>query len=166
VNVHEVGGQPATTGRSDQPHNVSSADDRSRFVRTRVAADACSAARTRAEFGVWLERHFTLGADRFSDLLLAVNEAIANAAEFAYCDSAQRGTVDVSAAYDGDSDTLAVTVNDQGHWRPKVPVQHQLRGRGIPLMEALADEVTIDRTPHGTHVTLTWTDLTGPGLSA
>jgi serine/threonine-protein kinase RsbW len=166
VNVHERGGQPGTTGCSDQPHKVSSSDDRSRFVRTRVAADACSAARTRVEFGVWLERHFTLGADRFSDLLLAVNEAIANAAEFAYCDSAQRGTVDVSAAYDGDSDTLAVKVNDQGHWRPKVPVQPQLRGRGIPLMEALADEVTIDRTPHGTHVTLTWTDLTGPGLSA
>ena len=161
-----MGWQPGAPGRFDQPHAVSSSDDRSRFVRSRVAADACSASRTRVEFGVWLERHFTLGADRFSDLMLAVNEAIANAAEFAYCDSAQRGTVDVSAAYDGDSDTLAVTVNDQGHWRPKLPVQKQLRGRGIPLMEALADEVTIDRTPHGTHVTLTWTDLTGPGLSA
>jgi serine/threonine-protein kinase RsbW len=165
VNVDEMGGQPGTTGCSEQPDDAPGADDRSRFVRTRVAADACSAARTRAEFGVWLERHFTLGADRFSDLLLAVNEAIANAAEFAYWDVAQRGTVDVSAAYDGDSDTLAVTVNDQGRWRPKVPVHSQLRGRGIPLMEALADEVTIDRTPNGTHVTLTWTDLTGPALS-
>lgn len=162
-----MAGQPGTTGCSDLPHNVSGADDRSRFVRTRVAADACSAARTRVEFGVWLERHFTLGADRFSDLMLAVNEAIANAAEFAYCNAAQRGTVDVSAAYDGDSDTLAVTVNDQGHWRQKSQAHsQQLRGRGIPLMEALADEVTIDRTPHGTHVTLTWTDLTRPGLSA
>lgn len=168
MNVHEKGERPRTAGCSNQPHYVSSVDDRSRFVRTRVAADARSAARTRTEFGFWLERHFTLGADRFSDLLLAVNEAIANATEFAYCDSAQRGTVDVTAAYDGDSDTLAVTVNDQGHWRLKVPLHHerQLRGRGIPLMEALADEVTIDRTPQGTHVTLTWTELTGPGLSA
>lgn len=27
-------------------------------------------------------------------------------------------------------------------------------------MEALADEVTISRTPHGTRVTLAWTELT------
>jgi serine/threonine-protein kinase RsbW len=66
-------------------------DDRSRFVRTRVAADARRAARTRAEFGSWLETHFTLRAERANDLLLAVNEAIANAAEFAYVDASQRG---------------------------------------------------------------------------
>jgi Histidine kinase-like ATPase domain len=66
-------------------------DDRSRLVRTRVAADARSAARTRAEFGSWLETHFTLRAELANDLLLAVNEAIANAAEFAYVDASQRG---------------------------------------------------------------------------
>jgi serine/threonine-protein kinase RsbW len=93
---------------------VSDVDDRSRFIRTRVAADARSAALTRAEFGRWLDRHFTLGAQRFSDLLLAVYEAIANAAEFAYVDSSLRGTMDVSAAYDVESDTLAVTVDDRG----------------------------------------------------
>ena len=135
MKLDRVGTQLETMGRSDhQPHNVSNIDDRSRFARTRVAADAHSAARARAEFGIWLKRHFTLGADRFSDLLLAVNEAIANAAEFAYADAAQRGTVDVSAAYDDDSDTLAVTINDQGRWRQRVPVQRRLRGRGIPLM--------------------------------
>ncbi|OBB78186.1 anti-sigma regulatory factor [Mycobacterium colombiense] len=155
-------------GRSDQPQNVSNIDDRSRFVRTRVAADARSAARTRAEFGVWLGRHFSLDDDRFNDLLLAVNEAIANAAEFAYDDAAGRGTVDVRAAYDGDSDTLAVIVDDRGRWRPKKPVQYrqQVRGRGIPLMEALADDVAIDRTAQGTRVTLTWSGLTGPGYIA
>ncbi|KLO43109.1 anti-sigma regulatory factor [Mycobacterium nebraskense] len=141
---------------------MSNIDARSRFVRKRVAADPRSAARARAEFGSWLETHFALDADRFSDVLLAVNEAIANAAEFAYFDALQRGTLDVSAAYDRQSDTLAVAVDDRGRWRQKVPTQHhqQLRGRGIPLMEALADEVTIDLTPHGTRVTLTWADLT------
>jgi anti-sigma regulatory factor (Ser/Thr protein kinase) len=154
-------------GRSD-PQNVSNVDDRSRFVRTRVAADARSAARTRTEFGVWLGRYFSLDDDRFSDLLLAVNEAIANATEYAYVDVAERGTVDVRAAYDGDSDTLAVTVDDRGRWRQKVPVQRQqqMRGRGIPLMETLADEVVIDRTPQGTRVTLTWGDMTRPGCNA
>ncbi|OBB93319.1 ATP-binding protein [Mycobacterium sp. 852002-40037_SCH5390672] len=143
-------------------------DDPSRFVRTRVAADAPSAARTRAEFGVWLERYFSLDHDRFNDLLLAVNEAIANAAEFAYVGAAERGTVDVRAAYDGDSDTLSVIVDDRGRWRQKKPVQYrqQMRGLGIPLMEALADEVAIDRTPRGTRVTLTWRGLTPPGCTA
>jgi serine/threonine-protein kinase RsbW len=140
-------------GHSDPPQT---------FARMRVAADAHNAARTRAEFGAWLERHFTLGAEQFNDLLLAVNEAIANAAEFAYVDATQHGTVDVSAAYDGDSDTLAVSVDDRGHWRQSVPVppEQQRRGRGIPLMQALSDELVIDRTPQGTHVTMTWTDLT------
>ncbi|MDM4139574.1 MULTISPECIES: ATP-binding protein [Mycobacterium] len=147
---------------------MSHIDDRSRFIRTRVAADARSAARARAEFAVWLERHFSLDDDRFSDLLLAVNEAIANAAEYAYVDAAERGTVDVRAAYDADADTLAVTVDDRGRWRQKVPVQRQqqMRGRGIPLMEVLADDVVIDRTPQGTRVTLTWNDVAGPGCSA
>jgi anti-sigma regulatory factor (Ser/Thr protein kinase) len=155
-------------GRSDQPQNVSNIDDRSRFVRTRVAADARSAARTRADFGVWLERYFSLDHDRFSDLLLAVNEAIANAAEFAYIDATERGTVDVRAAYDGDSDTLAVSVDDRGRWRQEKPVhyQQQMRGRGIPLMEALADDVAVERTPQGTRVTLTWSGLTRPGCNA
>ncbi len=152
-------------GRSDrQPRHVPHIDDRSRFVRTRVVADAHSAARTRAEFGIWLERHFRLGAERYSDLLLAVNEAIANAAEFAYADASRRGTMDVSAAYDDDCDTLAVTIDDRGRWRERVPARPQhLRGRGIPLMRALADEVVIDPTPRGTHVTLTWTDPTRAG---
>ncbi|OBJ21986.1 anti-sigma regulatory factor [Mycobacterium sp. 1245499.0] len=149
------------TGRADQPQNVSNIDDRSRFVRTRVVADARSAARTRAEFAAWLERYFSLDDDRFSDLLLAVNEAIANAAEFAYVDAAERGTLDVRAAYDANADTLAVTVDDRGRWRQKVPVQRQQqrRGRGIPLMEVLADAVVIEPTPQGTRVTLTWTDV-------
>lgn len=155
-------------GRSDQPHHASNVDDRTLFVRTHVAADARSAARTRAEFGAWLNRYFSLCADRFSDLLLAVNEAIANAAEFAYVDAAQRGTVDVSATYDGDADTLAVTVDDRGRWRQKVagPRHRQMRGRGIPLMEALADEAVIDHTPQGTRVTLTWTGLTRSACNA
>jgi anti-sigma regulatory factor (Ser/Thr protein kinase) len=153
-------------GRSERgPDEVSDIDDRSRFVRRRVAADARSAAWIRAEFGTWLDRHFRLGTERSNDLLLAVNEALANAAEFAYAGAARRGTVDLSATYDDAANTLAVTVDDRGRWRHElpepatVPPRPQVRGRGIPLMRALADRVTIDRTPRGTHVTLVWTDL-------
>lgn len=158
-----MGAQLGTMGRSDhQPHEVSNVDDRFRFARVHVAADPRSAARARADFAGWLRTHFVLDSDRFSDVLLAVNEAIANAAEFAYFDTADRGTLDVSAAYDAASAKLRVTVDDRGRWREKVPSprKQQLRGRGIPLMRALADEVTIDRTPQGTHVAMTWTGLT------
>ncbi len=136
-------------------------DDPSRFVRTRVFADAGRAAQLRAEFGGWLGGRFSLGPETFNDVLLAVNEAIANAAEFAYVDSPQRGTLELDAAYHAVTDALTVTVTDHGRWRHKVPQPAglQLRGRGIPLMRALADEVGIDPTQQGTRVTLTWTAL-------
>ncbi len=141
-------------------------DDRSRFVRMRVAADALSANRIRVEFRNWLDRHFTLGAERFSDLVLAVSEALANAAEFAYTDTgdqpAVHGTMDVSAAYDARSDTLAVTVKDRGRWRQRTGTRDMTRGRGIPLMRVLADEADIHGTPDGTQVTLKWKRLTAP----
>jgi serine/threonine-protein kinase RsbW len=144
-------------------------DDRYRFIRMRVAADGPSAARTRAEFGSWLDRHFTLGAELASDLLLALNEALANAAEFAYLEAPQCGTVDISATYNVDSDTLAVSVNDRGRWRhndsDRDAAERRHRGRGIPLMRVLADETAINSTPHGTHVTLTWTNLTQPSTT-
>lgn len=141
-------------------------DDRSRFVRKRISADPHGAARIRADFRSWLDRHFRLGSERLNDLLLALNEAVANAAEFAYRDVVKGGTMDVSAAYDAGSDTLTVTVRDRGRWRdtaaaPVLAGQgHSVRGRGIPLMRALADEAVIDGTPHGTQVRLTWNQLT------
>ncbi|OBK10984.1 ATP-binding protein [Mycobacterium asiaticum] len=137
-------------------------DDRSSFVRTRVAADGSNAARLRVEFRNWLDRHFALGAERFSDLVLAVSEALANVAEFAYCDLPGRGTMDMRAAYDAASDTLAVRVKDRGRWRQHKSSVDFSRGRGILLMQALADEAEISGTPQGTEVLLLWNHLTAP----
>jgi hypothetical protein len=49
--------------------------------------------------------------------------------------------MDVSAAYDVDSDPLAATVNDRGRWRRSFPAPAtvQPRGRGIPLMHTARD---------------------------
>ena len=96
-------------------------DDPSRFVQTRVVADAGRAAQLRAEFASWLGGRFSLGPESFNDVLLAVNEALANAAEFAYVDSPQHGTLELDAAYDAVTDALAVTVTDHGRWRNKAP---------------------------------------------
>ena len=44
---------------------------------------------------------------------------------------------------------------DQGCWREPDPAkQGRIRGRGIPLMRALADDVTIDTSALGTTVCL------------
>ena len=126
-------------------------------------ANASGAGRTRIEFAAWLQRRLSLDNTRFSDLVLAVNEALANAAEFAYVDSPEQGTFTCSASYDDNVDTLDVTVSDHGRWRPTLtttaPVQYPLRGRGIPLMRELADQTRIDTSERGTQVRLTWVNL-------
>ncbi|ETZ52280.1 histidine kinase-like ATPase domain protein [Mycobacterium avium MAV_120709_2344] len=90
---------------------------RSRYDRT-LTADAASATHTRIDFAAWLQRHFWLREQQLSDMVLAVNEALANAVEFAYLDTAGAGTVALAATYTDDTDTLAVTITDGGAGRP------------------------------------------------
>jgi serine/threonine-protein kinase RsbW len=127
-----------------------------------VSADPATAARVRVELGTWL-RARSVNDDRVDDILLAVYEAFANAAEYAYREQAAPGTVDVEARLDDDADTLVVTVIDQGHWHKRRPMSadpaHDLRGRGIPLMKALTSDASIRNTSDGTRVELTWRGL-------
>ncbi len=132
-------------------------DSRTRFAQTSVLADAARAAHLRQEFAVWLKRYFALDPMKVSDVVLAVNEALANAAEFAYSNLDHPGTMGLLADYDSDSAVLTVTVSDEGAWRIADGENKKVsRGRGIPLMQALADRATIDSTPAGTRVCLEW----------
>lgn len=144
--------------------NLSNAE---RFTRIGLAADGEAASRVREEFGQWLDTHFRLDSVRSSDLILATNEALANAAEFAYVDADRPGTMDVEARFDAQAGVLTVIIVDQGSWRDRATVPHnKARGRGIPLMEALADSTSIDRSENGTRVLLQWTGITaGPAPS-
>ena len=100
---------------------------------------------------------FALDPTTISDVVLAVNEALANAAEFAYAKADHRGAMHLLADYDTASSTLTVTVTDEGAWRIANGENKKIsRGRGIPLMQALADRATIDSTPAGTRVRLEW----------
>lgn len=127
-----------------------------RFTRTGVTAAPERAAVVRHEFSEWLRDQFELDATKASDILLAVNEALANAAEFAYVD-APAGAMHIEADHDQRLGTLTVTISDEGSWRPKDPtVTNPARGRGIPLMHALTDRADIDPTPAGTRVRLEW----------
>jgi serine/threonine-protein kinase RsbW len=55
-------------------------------------------------------------------------------------------------------------VSDRGAWRPPQEPRIRSRGRGIPLMEALSDRTSIERSDRGTHVKLEWTNIGRAGL--
>jgi anti-sigma regulatory factor (Ser/Thr protein kinase) len=132
--------------------------DTERFECIGVAAEAGSASRIREEFAEWLQRFFDLDPIRSSDLVLAINEALANAAEFAYLstDRDRPRTMDLIARYHAGDARLTVTICDNGVWHVPTAVPDRARGRGIPLMRALSDRVTIETSTVGTRVCMRW----------
>ncbi|MBV8993982.1 MAG: ATP-binding protein [Pseudonocardiales bacterium] len=98
---------------------------------------------------------FTTGlpASAVADLVLSGYEALANAAEHAY--PSGHGPVDLVAARTTDSRVLVV-VSDRGRWRPP-PADPGFRGRGLPIIHALAHRVEVQQSPQGTTVYMEWT---------
>jgi GAF domain-containing protein/anti-sigma regulatory factor (Ser/Thr protein kinase) len=94
----------------------------------------------------WLRAH---GAndDEAYDIIVACQEACANAVEHAYAPGAR--SFDLEALYD--DGRIRVTIRDHGRWRPPRGVN---RGRGLPLMEALVERVDVTHTDEGTVVVL------------
>src|ERR1700739_560888 len=135
-----------------------SAADTERFECIGVAAEGRSASRIREEFAEWLQQFFDLDPIRTSDLVLGINEALANAAEFAYLatDRDCARTMDLIARYHAGDARLTVTICDNGVWHMPAAVRDRARGRGIPLMRALSDRVTIETSTAGTRVCLQW----------
>ncbi|WP_395310063.1 ATP-binding protein [Mycobacterium sp. AMU20-3851] len=132
-------------------------DSAAAFAKIGVIAGPELAAQIRQELGHWLHQYFVLDAEKVSDVLLAVYEALANAAEFAYVGAEQPGLMHVHAAHNPDTSVLTVTVADEGRWRVKDEnIKNPARGRGIPLMRALSDRAVIDSSAAGTEVSLQW----------
>jgi serine phosphatase RsbU (regulator of sigma subunit)/anti-sigma regulatory factor (Ser/Thr protein kinase) len=78
---------------------------------------------------------------------IAVSEACANSIEHAY--GPGDATIELRAALvDG---IATVTIRDRGEWREP---RGGNRGRGIPIMREFMDDVSIERTEHGTMVEL------------
>jgi serine/threonine-protein kinase RsbW len=133
---------------SDSNFSTSTAD--ADFARTETA-DALSVARLRHELSDWLRTHLPLDRDRRNDVLLVVNEALTNSAEYAY--RGGQGTMTLDVHYDGAEGALLVNVSDRGKWRHVDPAaQPNTRGRGLPLMRALSDRMSIAWTSDGTCV--------------
>jgi serine/threonine-protein kinase RsbW len=126
-----------------------------RLMYTDVAAEPAAATSLRQLLAEWLAEHVPDLGDLADSITLAVYEALANAVEHAYS-GREPGTMSLRATYHPHDLQLNVTVQDHGNWREPDPTTHRLRGRGIPLMQALADHPRINPSPQGTTVNLEW----------
>jgi GAF domain-containing protein/anti-sigma regulatory factor (Ser/Thr protein kinase) len=81
------------------------------------------------------------------DIVVAAQEACANAVEHAY----GPGHADFEVDARWEADRIVITVADHGHWREP---RGENRGRGLSLMRALMDEVDVRRGDDGTSVVL------------
>jgi serine phosphatase RsbU (regulator of sigma subunit)/anti-sigma regulatory factor (Ser/Thr protein kinase) len=113
---------------------------------TRWPAEAGSLASIRYLLRRWLRRTGA-GHDETYDMLVACQEACANAVEHAYAPG--RAGVELELLHA--EGKIRFTIRDQGRWRPP---RGENRGRGLPLMRALMDGVEIRETGAGTEVEL------------
>ena len=94
----------------------------------------------------WL-RHHGARDDEAYDIVVACQEACANAIEHAYAPGDEAFTLDASVT----AGVVEITIRDHGRWRA---ARGRHRGRGMPIMETLMDAVHVEQTPDGTAVVL------------
>lgn len=116
-------------------------------LRAEAVATAHNATALRRQFHDWLA--LDLPTHVVGDLVLAVYEAIANAAEHAYADHPP-GSVQLEAHRAADH--ILIAVSDQGRWR--APTGDGFRGRGISLMRLLTQNIHTRCDHRGTVVHL------------
>lgn len=122
-----------------------------------VLTDLDADPRRISDVRVVLSRWLSAGAvepDRVPDVVLAVYEAMANVVEHAYTSSSHRGVFDLRAEHAADTGRLEIAVRDHGSWSSSEP--GPLRGRGLPLIETLTDDVTVTSAAAGTEVIMRW----------
>jgi anti-sigma regulatory factor (Ser/Thr protein kinase) len=90
-----------------------------------------------------------LGIRLAQNALVAAGEAVANAIEHGHREL-PGGEVRLRASVT--AGTLRITVSDSGRWLPPGPVPTPFRGKGIPLMRAFMDSVSIEPDGAGTTV--------------
>jgi PAS domain S-box-containing protein len=90
--------------------------------------------------------------ERVADIVLAVNEAVANSIEHGY-QGRKLGKVRVNGENDGARVDLKIV--DKGKWRPAA-ADPGVRGRGLLLIRAVSDWLELDCTPKGTTVSMSF----------
>lgn len=118
-------------------------------------------------------------ADNLDDLVIATNEAVANAVEHAYpggpdrpahaidrtadegdgadrADEADGATISLDACVeqaDEGAHRVVITVRDGGRWQPP-RCERGFRGRGLIMMRVLTESVAFSTSSAGTQVTM------------
>jgi anti-sigma regulatory factor (Ser/Thr protein kinase) len=113
-------------------------------LRVELPATPAVLSLTRHMLGRWLKAKGA-GDSTAAEVVLAVNEACANAIEHAYPPGPASFELSASEA-DGE---LAIAVRDSGCWRES---QDPARGRGARMMSAAMTDVHVNRTENGTEV--------------
>jgi anti-sigma regulatory factor (Ser/Thr protein kinase) len=94
----------------------------------------------------WL-RHHGAADDESYDITVACQEACANAVEHAYAPGIQSFEIDASCI----GGTVEIVVSDSGQWREP---RGSNRGRGLPLMRTLMDDVDVRSGEGGTSIVM------------
>lgn len=125
------------------------------FVHRSWPADPAQLTVIRRELAGWLAP-LSLTDDETADVVLAVDEAAANAVRHAYGPD-ESGAVELTlwteAADDEGPATLCIEVVDHGHWQPPADEPTE-GGRGIPLMSTMSESVLIHYDERGSRVLL------------
>ncbi|MGE3286955.1 MAG: ATP-binding protein [Pseudonocardia sp.] len=129
--------------------------ERVEFVHRSWPADPAQLVRIRRELAGWLGP-LRLSTDEIERIVLAVDEAAANAVCHAY-GPGESGIVDLTLwteqAPESGSTTLCIEVVDHGSWRP--PAEKPVTGgRGIALIRAMTDATLIHYDDRGSRVLL------------
>jgi PAS domain S-box-containing protein len=124
--------------------NVAHADS----ISTSIPAEPSALTGLRGTIGAWLDL-LGLSPETCDDLILACDEACANAIEHAYH---RRRDEPIRVELRRDDDDIEIAVRDSGIWRHE-PVDGD-RGRGIGIMRAVMDDVDIRTGDEGTLVLL------------
>jgi len=125
-----------------------------------VSSDPMLLGSVRRDLARWL-RGAGARRDEVEHFQMACHEACSNAIEHAYGFGEGTFTID-AAVEDG---RLVVTVRDRGGWRERKdgPLPH--RGHGLPMIEALMDDVELSRRSDGTTVRMVRAVARENGLS-
>ncbi|MGV9727726.1 SpoIIE family protein phosphatase [Streptomyces albogriseolus] len=111
-------------------------------------AESSQLAPVRKALRSWLAR-CELPPNAVQNVLVAVGEACANAIEHGHRHAPGEGVRLRAVAL---VDTLRVTVADSGRWKDPHPGANAHRGRGMSLMRAMMQQVTVSPGPSGTTV--------------
>ncbi|WIM86522.1 SpoIIE family protein phosphatase [Candidatus Mycobacterium wuenschmannii] len=105
----------------------------------------------RHQLADWL-RGAGVPEERTADIVLAVNEAVANSIEHGYL-GRKPGKVRINGENDGAR--VHLKISDKGKWKPAA-TDPGVRGRGLLLIRAVSDWLEMDCTPKGTTVVMSF----------